>query len=131
MKLTRTQLATRFGISSETLRFYERKQLLCPERDVRTNYRYYDEQAIKRLKFILKAKSHGFTLTEIKELLKLRIIPDSSCTDVRIKAQQKLQLIEQKIEELIRIKTTLKELIASCNNGNRVNECPLIEAFEN
>ncbi len=130
MTITRGQLAKITGITAEAIRFYERKGLLNPERNPSTNYRYYDKTAIKRLRFILKAKNHGFTLSEIKELLELSNTTDSSCLDIKLKAEEKLQIIEQKIAELQKMKNALNQLISSCQRGKLVEECPIIEAFE-
>lgn len=131
MTITRGQLAKMTGVTAEAIRFYERKGLLKPERNPSTNYRYYDETAIKRLRFILKAKNHGFTLSEIKDLLELSNAIDSSCLDVKSKAEEKLKLIEQKIAELQKIKKALNKLISSCQTGKLAEQCPIIEAFEN
>lgn len=130
MAITRGQLARLSGVTTEAIRFYERKGLLKPERNPSTNYRYYNETAIKRLRFILKAKNHGFTLSEIRELLELSNTSNSSCLDVKQKAEEKLLIIEQKIAELEKIKQALQQLISSCKRGKLAEECPIIEAFE-
>ena len=130
MTITRGLLAKITGITAEAIRFYERKGLLNPERNTSTNYRYYDETAFKRLRFILKAKNHGFTLSEIKELLELSNATASSCLDIKLKAEEKLKIIKQKIAELQKIKKALNQLISSCQRSKLVEECPIIESFE-
>jgi DNA-binding transcriptional MerR regulator len=76
--LTIGQVAQRTGMGIETVRFYEREGLLNrPARSPSSGYRLYEEEVIARLLFIVRAKELGFTLTEIKELLALRVDPDT------------------------------------------------------
>jgi MerR family copper efflux transcriptional regulator len=63
--------AERAGLSVDTLRYYEREDLLPSPRRTAARYRLYDQAAIDRLRFINRAKSLGFTLAEIRELLQL------------------------------------------------------------
>ncbi len=127
---TRGQLAKACGVTTETIRFYERKKLLNPKRISGRSYWFYDEQNLKRLRFILTAKAHGFTLKEIQELIELRVSPTSTCNDVKERAERKLEVIEQKIQELEQMKRAIQSLISSCKAGGPVGDCPIIEAFE-
>jgi len=118
------------GVNIETIRFYERKGIMPKPLRKPGGFRLYTEADLKRLNFILMAKRHGFTLKEIKELLELRVDPHSSCEDVRIKAEEKINLIEDKLRELKRMKKALKTLAASCHGPNPTGDCPILEAFE-
>ncbi|NLW46583.1 MAG: MerR family transcriptional regulator [Firmicutes bacterium] len=66
----RNQIAKMAGVSIETLRYYEKKGLIQPERS-ENGYRLYPEATIDRLNFIKRAKEAGFTLEEIKKTFKL------------------------------------------------------------
>ena len=123
-------LARQANVNIETIRFYERKGLMPNPQRTPAGFRVYSQKDLQRLNFILMAKKHGFTLKEIKELLDLRVNPDSTCDDVRKKAEIKIKLIEQKLQELRRMKKALKTLMASCHGSNPAGECPILEAFE-
>src|SRR5258708_36203544 len=101
--LTIGQVARRVGMGIETVRFYEREGLLNrPARSPSSGYRLYEEGVVGRLQFILRAKELGFTLNEIKELLSLRVDPDTCCEDVKARAEAKIADVEGKIEALQR-----------------------------
>ena len=89
------QVAQRSGLGIETVRFYEREGLLAKPTRTLSGYRQFDEEVIARLQFIQRAKELGFTLKEIKELLSLRVDPDTSCEDVRARAEAKIAEIEE------------------------------------
>ncbi len=123
-------LAKFANINIETIRFYERTGILPKPKRKSSGYRSYSDNDLKRLNFILMAKTHGFTLNEIKELLDLRVDPESTCEDVRIKAREKIAIVKIKIKELNRIKNALVKLEVSCNDRGPVDECPILLEFE-
>lgn len=124
------KLAKLADVNIETIRFYERKGILPqPERKA-SGFRLYTESDLQRLNFIIMAKRHGFTLNEIKELLELRVHPQSTCDEVREKAEHKIKVIDEKLRELKRIKKALQTLAASCHASGPAGDCPILEAFE-
>ncbi len=128
--LTIGQVAFRSGVGIETVRFYEREGLLAkPERTV-SGYRQFDEEVIIRLRFIQRAKELGFTLSEIKELLSLRVDPDTSCEDVRARAEIKIADIEGKIKTLQRMKKALMQLTHECCEKGGGFTCPFLDALD-
>lgn len=118
-------------LNIETIRFYERSKLLPEPKRNSVGYRLYTEEDISRLHFIGLAKRHGFSLKEIKELLGLRVDPSTSCEDVRQKAEEKIQVVEEKIRELRQIRKALSTLVARCIGVGPEGECPILDAFEN
>ncbi len=126
----RGQLAKAAGINPETLRFYERQGILPEPPRSRGGFRLYGEEDLKRLRFVGMAKKHGFTLKEIRELLELRVDSRTSCEEVRQIAEEKLTLIDQKLQELQRMKKALQHLVASCHHQGASGDCPILEAFE-
>jgi DNA-binding transcriptional MerR regulator len=91
------QLAKQAHINVETLRYYEREGLMPTPQRTEAGYRLYQQADIKRVQFIKKAQSLGFTLSEIKDLLMLTETPYYSARNVKQLTQQKIDLIQQKI----------------------------------
>ncbi|HID46308.1 MAG TPA: MerR family transcriptional regulator, partial [Chromatiaceae bacterium] len=96
-----------------------------------SGYRQYPEDTVHRLRFIRRAKELGFTLKEIKELLALRIEPETTCEDIRRRAEAKIGDIEEKICTLNKMKGALKKLTLACKGRGPVSACPILEAMEN
>ena len=122
--------AKRAGLSVDTLRYYEREGLLPSPRRSPSRYRLYDEAAIARLRFISRAKTLGFTLAEIRELL---LLNDGGGTrqSVRAIARERAGQIAQKIEELGRVHGILQHLVGECDGHGALAGCPIIEALLN
>src|SRR6056297_1126224 len=98
------EVASRAGVNKETVRYYEKRELI-PEPDRRrSGYRIFTKRHIDQIKFIKRAQELGFTLSEIKELLELRLDEETSCSEIKEEAQQKYQDAVQKINDLQRIK---------------------------
>jgi MerR family mercuric resistance operon transcriptional regulator len=129
--LTIGQVAQRAGMGIETVRFYEREGLLNrPARSPSSGYRLYEEDVIARLLFILRAKELGFTLTEIKELLSLRVDPGTCCEDVKARAEVKIADIEEKIGTLQRMRKALRRLTRECGETGGGPDCPILDALD-
>lgn len=124
------KLARETGLNIETIRFYERNQLLPEPNRTPAGYRLYTESDVKRLHFIALAKRHGFTLKEIRELLGLRVHSTSTCQQVRQKGEAKIKVINEKIRELNKIRAALSTLVATCHGTGPASECPILDAFE-
>ena len=118
------------GVGVETIRFYEREGLIEEPPRGESGYRQYSEDTVHRLRFIRRAKELGFTLKEIKELLALRIDPETTCEDIRRRANTKINDIEAKIETLQKMKAALERLTAACKGRGPVSECPILEVLE-
>jgi len=124
------ELAKQAEVNVETLRFYERKGLL-PEPPRRTSgYREYPPETVERIRFIQRAKELGFTLKEIKGLLELRVDPDTTCSEVREQAAEKIADVKQKISDLKKIERALNKLMNSCRGSGPVNGCPILKHLE-
>lgn len=123
------ELADATGVGVETVRFYEREGLLPEPPRTDSGYRVYDGAAIRRVRFILRAKELGFTLAETKELLELRVTEPSACEEVEGVAREKIADVERRIRELERIRTALDGLVRSCVANQRTEECPILDAL--
>lgn len=127
------KLAEHTGVSVETLRYYERCNLLNEPQRSASGYRLYPSNAVNRIQFILNAKNLGFSLKDIVELLSLQVTRQQhTCGEVKAIAQSKLSEIEQKINNLQHIQQALLNVVASCAGGNRsAKDCSILEALEN
>lgn len=127
--MTIGQVAREAGVGVETLRFYEREGLLEQPGRRESGYRQYDPAVVGRLRFIQRAKTLGFTLREIKELLRLHGDEDATRADVKRRAEGKIADIEAKIEDLRRMRAALGELVQACDGDGPLHGCPIIEAL--
>ncbi|WP_244937022.1 Zn(2+)-responsive transcriptional regulator [Marinomonas communis] len=126
------ELAKKFSINADTLRFYEKQGLLCPSSVAANGYRLYSEQEAKTLGFILRAKEVGFSLTEIKSLLSIEVDKaNSECSDVKALVDDKLDQVTAKIQELQRFQRSLKRLSNACCGGHEsAEDCTILQALE-
>ena len=124
------QLAKRVGVNVETLRYYERLDLLAPATRTSSGYRVYGATELRRLHFIKNAQALGFTLQEIAEFLNLRIGSTAACGDVRRKTQVKLGQVEKKIGDLQAMARSLRKLIRYCEAEQITDHCPILESLE-
>ena len=124
------QIARVAGTGVETIRYYEREGLLDPPARSASGYRHYAPEVVARLRFIRQAKELGFSLREIKELLSLRMQPDTTCADIRKRARHKIAAVDRKIEDLQRIRIALAQLASACKGEGPTSECPILEALD-
>lgn len=121
------QLAKQSGVPIDTVRHYERIGLLKPAVRLASGYRRYGEAEQKRLHFIRRAKVLGFTLDEIQGLLSLSA--RRNVEQVRRAASTRLADVEHRIEELARVRDSLRQLIAACPGHGRAEDCPILNAL--
>jgi Hg(II)-responsive transcriptional regulator len=127
--LTIGALARRAGVGVETVRFYERRGLVHRPARPTAGFRTYSEDTVARIRFIRHAQALGFTLKEIAELLALRVAPGSDCAEVRARAVAKLADVEERVAELVRIRSALAKLVASCPGNGAVTSCTILGAL--
>jgi Zn(II)-responsive transcriptional regulator len=128
--LTIGELARACGTSPDTIRYYERERLLPRPMRAPSRFRLYAADAVARLRFIRQAKSLGFSLGEIRELLALRVDRTKTCGDVRTRARAKIAEIDARIADLARMKAALDRLAATCAGSGPTSECPILDALE-
>jgi MerR family transcriptional regulator, copper efflux regulator len=122
------QAAKQSGVGIDTIRFYERSGLLQRATRTEAGYRVYDARDVARIRFIRRAKSLGFSLEEIGELLRLND-GDGRRTAVRAIAARRLADIEQRIAEFVRIRDALLTLVGQCHGDGALDSCPIIDAM--
>lgn len=123
------ELAKRAGVRIDTVRYYERNGLLTPHERSSSGYRRYRDLELWRLRFIRRAQGLGFTLHEIKDLLKLSA--QRNVASVRRSAQAKLVNIDRRIADLRRVRTGLAKLVEQCPGHGRAADCPILRALGN
>ncbi len=123
------EVAKRSCVGVETVRFYEREGLIALPKRSESGYRQYSETAIRQIQFIQQAKTLGFSLKEIGELIKLKNTRKANCTDIKSYAQAKIIDIQQKIDALERMKKALHPLLIQCNSSDPISVCPILNAL--
>jgi MerR family mercuric resistance operon transcriptional regulator len=126
-ELTIGLLAKAAGVNVETIRYYQRRHLVDEPSKPLGGHRRYAAEAIKRVRFIKRAQQLGFTLEEVKGLLRLE--DGQSCRETQLLAEQKLAVIEARIEDLRRMRRLLRALAALCQQGGRPRSCPIISSL--
>ncbi len=116
------------GTKVETIRYYENVGLLPTPGRTAGNYRIYDKAHLTRLGFIRRARDLGFSLDEVRTLLRLSDDRDQSCEQVDSIARAHLADIEQKIADLEALRGELNGLIRQCHRGT-IGECRILEAL--
>jgi len=124
------EAAAKAGVHKETIRYYERRNLIPEPARRRSGYRIFTDEHIDRINFIKRAQELGFTLSEIEDLLTLRVDGYTTCADVRQRAETKLWDVEEKITELQRIREALQHLTDLCQGEGPTSQCPILDAME-
>ncbi|MCE0555651.1 MULTISPECIES: Zn(2+)-responsive transcriptional regulator [unclassified Motilimonas] len=125
------EMAARCGLKTDTLRFYEKSGLLVPSARNEAGYRLYNQNDEAKLHFILRAKSVGFSLDDIAELLSIRLESEEhSCAEPKLITDTKLAQVEAKIRELEIFRSSLQKLSDSCCGGAEpASHCSILEAL--
>ena len=120
------ELAGSVDVNVETIRYYQRIELLeLPEKPY-GGMRSYNDQDLQRLRFIRRAQQLGFSLEEIQELLELS---SSDCERVEKLAAAKLSQVKAKLSQLHRIESILAKTVEQCARRKSNQPCPIIETL--
>jgi MerR family transcriptional regulator, copper efflux regulator len=114
--LTIGRLAEEVGVSIETVRYYERRQLIEAPPRSEAGYRHYGPDDVARLRFIRRAKDLGFTLTEIRELVTAG--KHDSIEEVVGAAKSRLTKLDEEVRVLISQRCRLRQLLEVCDHGS-------------
>jgi len=123
-------LARKTSCNIETIRYYEKAGIIPHPARSEGGHRLYGTGHLKRLAFVMKARVLGFTLSEVKALLRLVDERDRPCNEVRDLAATHLKEVRAKVADLRAMEAVLKEMVISCDNDQSA-ECPLIERMFN
>lgn len=124
------QLARHVKCKVETVHYYEKSGLMPEPPRTEGGHRIYALSHIKRLNFIRRSRELGFSIKQIKELLKFIDEPDHYCGEVKAMAMLQANEVQQKIDDLQRLKLALNEMISRCKGvGYSIDDCPIIDAL--
>ncbi len=121
-------LSKRTGCNIETIRYYERLTLLPKPTRTAGGHRAYNLEHLRRLRFVRRARELGFTLGEVRALLRLASGSESSCVQVRELAAAHLASVRGKIADLRAMERVLAETVQHCEYNEQPG-CPLLEAL--
>jgi Cu(I)-responsive transcriptional regulator len=127
--LTIGEAAARAGVPPKTIRFYESIGLIAPAQRAANRYRFYDEDAVRRLRFIARARGLGFALKEVASLLALYGDSHRSSHDVKRLALGQIATLDRKIAELATIRQSLADLAERCHGDDRP-DCPILDELD-
>ena len=122
------EVTEKVGISADTLRYYEKIQLLPVISRTESGIRVYEDKDISRLRFIQRAQKMQFSLKEIAELLNMREDPQHARDEVRILTRSKLTEVEQHLDDLQFLRNELQLLLNLCVASE--DGCPIIEGID-
>jgi DNA-binding transcriptional MerR regulator len=106
--LSAGELARRAGVSTDTLRHYERKGVIAPPPRGANGYRRYPEEMLARVQLIRRALGLGFTLDDLAGVLRTRDRGGVPCGRVRALAATKLEDVETRLRELMTLRNDLR-----------------------
>jgi MerR family mercuric resistance operon transcriptional regulator len=122
------RLSAASGVHIETIRYYERIRLLAPPRRTAGGRRMYSEDDLRALVFIRRSRELGFTLEEIRALMRLAT-QGASCQQVRDIALPRLEDIRARLRDLRKMERALNAAVSRCS-GRDVPECPLLDTLD-
>ena len=126
-------VAKRAGTNAKTIRFYEAIGLLTNPQRGENRYRLYSKEVVELLHFIKKAQGLGLRLSEIKEIVDLRLKGHQPCVHVRPLLERKIADLDQRLNNLLTLRRKLKRLLAGWEvprtpGRSKAMVCPHIEA---
>jgi MerR family mercuric resistance operon transcriptional regulator len=123
------EFAEKCGLNKETIRYYEKKNLLKEPEKTNAGYRIYSDDDVKRVGFIKRMQDLGFSLNEIYKLLGVVDKDEVRCKDMFEFVSKKEEQVRKQIEDLKRIETMLKDLKERCPDEKQLHACPIIETL--
>jgi len=123
-------VAKEADVNAQTVLYYERRGLLpAPSRSL-SGYRLFNEDTVRRIRFIKRAQELGFTLKQVMALLALQGEQNASCAEVSAMAAGHFEDIEQKIHDLERMREALIPLVNACPGKGSLKACPIMDSLE-
>ena len=120
------ELAKKAGTPVATIRYYEQEGIMAKPARSDSNYRHYGAEAITRLGFILRCRSLGIGLAEIRRLLNLASVPDANCVEVDVLLDAHISRVREQRRNLARLERELTLLRADCHPAKQVRGCGIL-----
>ena len=125
MTIGRTAKAA--GVKIDTIRYYQRIGLIAEPMLPQSGQRKYGEEVVRRVKFIKRAQTLGFTLAETSSLLSFE--QARNCCETKGLAEHKIKEIDGRIADLRRMRKTLGDLSKRCEADGKTSYCPIIDSL--
>lgn len=119
-------LATKTGLSIQTIRYYEKENILHEPSRNDANYRLYDDEAVRQLVFVKHCRNLGLTLEEIRALIRYKETPDEGCAQVNRIVETHLLEVDKRLAELTDLRSQLAQLRTSCADNLTAKECGIL-----
>jgi MerR family mercuric resistance operon transcriptional regulator len=124
------ELAIQASCKVETVHYYEKTGIMPEPPRTEGGHRVYALAHVKRLNYIRRSRELGFSIEQIRELLKFIDEPDHYCGEVKAMAMLQAREVQQKIDDLMRLKDALNQMVAQCKGQNySIEDCPIIDAL--
>ena len=128
-RLSIGELGTAAGVKVVTIRYYEQVKLMPAPPRTAGNYRAYKLEHLRRLQFIRRCRDLGFTLDQVRELLRLSTRAGQECSEVNRIAANHLKEIERKVADLKRLAAELRRINDRCPGNVPMADCRILEAL--
>lgn len=122
------ETSRRTGVNIETIRYYERIGVMPRPRRTEGGHRAYDDDQLKRLHFVRRGRELGFSLDEVRAMLRLVDDGALTCGEIHAMTVAHLADVKRKIADLRRLETVLEAMAAECSRGD-IPDCPIIETM--
>ena len=123
------EVAKRTGATVETIRYYEKEQLLPEPSRSPGNYRLYNEAHMERLQFILHCRTLDMTLDEVRILLEYWDEPDKECGNVNSLLDEHIRTVETRMNELEQLEKHLTALRQKCMSEASAKSCGILNTL--
>jgi Cu(I)-responsive transcriptional regulator len=123
------ELAKATGVKVVTIRYYEQVKVMPAPARTKGNYRAYKQEHLHRLQFIRRCRELGFTLDQLRDLLRLCSQVEQECAGVDRITARHLKEIEQRVADLRRLAAELRSIKNRCSGKGRIADCPILEAL--
>ena len=123
-------LSKKTGVNIETIRYYEKIGVMPKPQRSEGGNRLYDTEQVKRLSFIRRSRELGFSLDEIRELLRLVDEKTFTCAEIAALSQKHLDDIRAKIKDLRKIERHMKDMLSQCSR-ERTPDCATLDTLFN
>jgi len=124
------EMAKETGCKVETIHYYEKIKVMPEPPRTQGGHRIYSLSDVKRMNFVRKCRNLGFSLDQVRELLRFIDEPNHYCGEVKAMAMVQFRNVQGKIDELKELQNALNTMIVQCKGGSyTIDDCPIIDAL--
>lgn len=121
-----SELARATGVDLETIRYYEKQQLLPEPARLQNGYRAYTEEHLERLAFIRHCRALDIPLADIRRLVAFMIRPADDCGDINQLIDQQITKVQARLQSMKALEKQLSQLRARCDERHHGKECGIL-----